>query len=75
MVIPAFRGSKGEDLEVFLKEYKKICIGIGLKTIVEWFDFFPEFFEGITSHWFERQIEALKGSWNDIIEALVKKFL
>jgi hypothetical protein len=53
MVIPAFMGSKGEDPEVFLKEYKKTCIGIGFKTTVKWFDLFLEFLEGITSHWFE----------------------
>jgi hypothetical protein len=31
MVIPVFRGSKGEDPEVFLKEYKGACIGTGFK--------------------------------------------
>jgi hypothetical protein len=55
MVIPIFRGSKDKDLEVFLKEYKKACIGTKLKTIIKWLNFFLEFLEGITSHWFERQ--------------------
>jgi hypothetical protein len=64
MVILVFRGSKGEDLEVFLREYKKICIGMGLGTVIK----------GTSSHWFERQIEAIKGSWNDIIKALMKEF-
>jgi hypothetical protein len=54
MVIPVFRGSKGEDPEVFLREYKRACIGMGLRTIAEWFNFFPEFLEGTTSLWFER---------------------
>jgi hypothetical protein len=31
MVIPIFRGSKGEDPEMFLKEYKHACIGMGLR--------------------------------------------
>jgi hypothetical protein len=30
MIIPSFRGNKGEDLEIFLKEYMKACIGTGL---------------------------------------------
>ncbi len=54
MVIPVFRGSKGEDPEVFLREYKRACIGMGLRTIAEWFNFFPEFLEGTASLWFER---------------------
>ncbi len=74
MVILVFRGSKGEDLEVFLREYKRACIGTGLRTTTEWFNFFLEFLEGTTSHLFEWQIEALRGSWNDIIKALMKEF-
>jgi hypothetical protein len=53
MVILVFRGSKGEDLEVFLREYKRACIGTGLRTTTEWFNFFLEFLEGTTSHLFE----------------------
>jgi len=49
MVIPVFRGSKGEDPEVFLREYKRACIGTRLRTAVEWLNFFPEFLEGTTS--------------------------
>ncbi len=30
MVILVFRGSKGEDFEIFLREYKKTCISTGL---------------------------------------------
>jgi len=48
MVIPFFRGSKGEDLKVFLREYKWACIGTGLRTTVESFNFLLEFLEGIT---------------------------
>jgi hypothetical protein len=55
MVIPILKGSKGEDLEVFLKEYKRAYIGTRLRTVTEWLNFFPEFLEGTTSHWFERQ--------------------
>jgi hypothetical protein len=29
MVIPIFRESKGEDPEVFLREYKRACIWYG----------------------------------------------
>jgi hypothetical protein len=34
MVIPVFRVSKGENLEEFLKEYKRACIDTGLRTII-----------------------------------------
>jgi hypothetical protein len=54
MLILIFRGSKGEDLKVFLREYKRACIGTGLITTIKWFNFFLEFLKGITSHWFER---------------------
>jgi len=74
MVIPIFRGSKGEDPEVFLKEYKWACIGTGLRTVVEWLNFFPEFLKGTTSLWFKPQTEGLKGSWNDITKVIVKEF-
>jgi hypothetical protein len=55
----SFKGSKGEDLEVFLREvflreYKKASIGTRLKIIVKWFNFFPKFLEGTSSHWFKR---------------------
>jgi hypothetical protein len=40
MVILIFRGSKGEDLEVFLREYKKACISTRLKTVTEWLNSF-----------------------------------
>jgi len=59
MVIPIFRGSKGEDPEVFLREYKWACIGTGLRTATEWLNFLPEFLKGMTSFWFERQMEEL----------------
>jgi hypothetical protein len=74
MVIPVFKGSKGEDLEMFLREYKRAYIGTRLKITTEWLNFLPEFLEGITSLWFERLIEELKGSWIDITKALVKEF-
>jgi hypothetical protein len=35
MVILVFRGSKGEDLEVFLREYMRACIGMGLRTTIK----------------------------------------
>jgi len=73
-IIPIFRGSKGEDLEVFLKEYKRACISTGLRIAKEWFNFLPEFLEGTTSLWFEQQTEELKGSWINITKALVKEF-
>jgi hypothetical protein len=50
MVIPVFRGSKGENPEVFLKEYKRTCINIRFRTTIEWLNFFLEFLEGTTSH-------------------------
>jgi hypothetical protein len=50
MVILVFRGSKGEDPEVFLREYKKAYINTGLRIATEWFNFFPKFLEGTTSH-------------------------
>jgi hypothetical protein len=35
MVIPVFKGNKGEDPEVFLMDYKKACIGMRLRTTIE----------------------------------------
>jgi predicted solute-binding protein len=74
MVILVFKGSKGENPEVFLREYKRTCISMGLIIVVKWINFFPEFLKSTASQWFERQTKALKGSWNDIIKALVKEF-
>jgi hypothetical protein len=74
MVIPIFRGSKGEDPKMFLKEYKRVCISTGLRITTEWLQFFLEFLKGMASLWFERQTEELKGSWIDITKALVKEF-
>jgi hypothetical protein len=45
-----------------------------LRTTAKWLNFLPEFLEGITSLWFERQTEELKGSWIDITKALMKEF-
>jgi hypothetical protein len=74
MVIPIFRVSKGEDPEVFLREYKRASISTGLKTTTEWLNFLPEFLESTASLWFERQTEKLKGSWIDTTKALMKEF-
>jgi hypothetical protein len=57
-----------------LREYKKAYISTRLRIVTEWLNFFPEFLEGTTSHWFERQTKALRGSWNDIIKAIMKEF-
>jgi hypothetical protein len=73
MVIPVFRGNKVKTLSVF-REYKRACIGTGLRRAAEWLNFLLEFLEGTASFWFERQTEELKGSWNDITKALVKEF-
>ncbi len=54
MVILIFKGSKDEDLKVFLREYKRACISMGLRTSIEWLNFFLKFLEGTTSYWFER---------------------
>jgi hypothetical protein len=54
MVIPVFRGSKGEDPEMFLREYKLACIGTGLRTTAKCLNFLPEFLKGTASFWFER---------------------
>jgi len=45
MVIPVFKGSKGEDPKVFLREYKWACIGTRLRAATEWLNFLPEFLE------------------------------
>jgi hypothetical protein len=45
MVIPVFKGSKGEDPKVFLREYKRACISTGLRTPTKWLSFFLEFLE------------------------------
>jgi len=74
MVILIFRGSKGEDLKVFLREYKRACIGTRFRTATEWFNFLTEFLEGMVSLWFEQQTKELKGSWNNITKVLVKEF-
>jgi len=50
MVILVSRGSKGEDPEVFLREYKRACIGTGFRTATEWLHFLPKFLEGTASH-------------------------
>jgi hypothetical protein len=49
-IISIFKGRKGEDLQVFLREYKKTYIGIGLRIIIKWFNFYPELLKGKTSH-------------------------
>jgi hypothetical protein len=54
MVILVFRGSKDENPKVFLREYKRACIGTGLRTVTEWLNFLPEFLKGTTSLWFEQ---------------------
>jgi len=54
LVISVFKGSKGEDPEVLLREYKRACIGMGLRTATEWPNFLLEFLEGMASHWFEQ---------------------
>jgi len=53
MVILVFRGSKGEDPEVFLREYKRVCISMGFRTATEWLNFLPEFLKGTASLWFK----------------------
>jgi hypothetical protein len=50
MIISIFKGNKGEDLQVFLREYKKTYIGIGLRIIIKWFNFYLELLKGKTSH-------------------------
>jgi hypothetical protein len=40
MVILIFRGNKYENPKIFLKEYKRICISIGFKIVVKWFNLF-----------------------------------
>jgi hypothetical protein len=62
MVILTFRGNKGEDPKIFLREYKRACISTRFKTIIEWLNFFLQILEGTTSHWFEQQTKTLKGS-------------
>ncbi len=59
---------------MFLREYKRACIGTGLRIVAEWLNFLPNFLEGMASLWFERQTEELKGSWIDITKALMKEF-
>jgi hypothetical protein len=53
MVIPVFRGSKGENPKIFFREYKWAYISTGLRTVAGWLNFLPEFLEGTTSFWFE----------------------
>jgi len=45
LFILAFRGNKNWNFETFLIEYKKVYIGIKLKTNVKWFNFFLELLE------------------------------
>jgi hypothetical protein len=54
MVIPVFKGSKGEDPEMFLREYKRACIGTRLRIVTEWLNCLLEFLKGMASLWFER---------------------
>jgi hypothetical protein len=34
MIILVFKGNKGEDPEIFLKEYKGTCIGMKFRTTI-----------------------------------------
>jgi len=44
MVIPIFKGSMGKDPKVFLREYKRACIGTKLWIVVDWLiNFFLKF--------------------------------
>jgi len=49
MVILVFKGSKGEDPEVFLREYKQAYIGTRLRITAKWLNFLPEFLESTAS--------------------------
>ncbi len=51
MVILIFKGNKDENPKIFLREYKRIYISIGFKTVVKWVNFFSKFLKG--THWFE----------------------
>ncbi len=42
MVILVFRGNKGEDSNIFLREYKKACISRGLRSVTKWLKCFFE---------------------------------
>ena len=60
MTIPIFKEVKDEDPKSFLRNYKRECISTGSRTTKNWVTFLPEFLEGKTCQWYERQSEATK---------------
>ena len=74
MTIPIFKGMKDEDLESFLKNYKRACIRTGSGITRNWITFLLEFLEGTTCQWYERQPEATKLSWEHLSVGLITEF-
>jgi hypothetical protein len=53
--IPLFRGGQNEDLEIFLREFKRACIfgTVGAQTQNQWVRLFLKLLERRTLMWFE----------------------
>ena len=71
--IPVFRGTEGEDLGSYLREFNRACRLTGW-FIKERIEILPNFLEGVALTWHEALLEDTKSDWESLIEVIKDRF-
>eukprot|EP00249_Psilotum_nudum_P025171 c29402_g2_i1 orf=160-669(-) len=72
--IPVFYGNAGEDVEVYLRDFKRACIANGDRAQANWLELLPSFLEGKALTWYEEQERAVRETWASLSQALIEDF-
>lgn len=74
--LPIFYGKEGEDVETFVRDFKRACIGNNERHKEEWVMLLLDFFESLALTWYEeyRRDKRDVDTWESLTEVMIDHF-
>ncbi|OAE35586.1 hypothetical protein AXG93_2841s1200 [Marchantia polymorpha subsp. ruderalis] len=75
--LPVFYGRENEDVEAFVRDFKRACIGNNERKKVEWAMLLPDFLEDSALKWYQeyKREHVEEDTWETLTESLIENFL
>jgi len=72
--ILVFYGRKNDNVELYLRDFKRACIGNGDRRPEDWLQLLPSFLEDEALRWFEKLPADRRETWDNLSAALIENF-
>lgn len=73
-VFPVFYGEDKEDPEVYLREFRRVCVANNDRDEASWVQLLPDFLEKAARRWYLRQPIVIKTNWDQLRQKFIAEF-